>query len=114
LREERRLVVFENKVLRRIFGPERDEVTMEWRRLHNEELYALYSSPHIRVIKLIRIKWTGRVARRGRGEVHAWFRWGNLRERDHLEDPGLDVRIILKCIFKKPDGGMDWNRPGSG
>ena len=52
LREERRLRVFENKVLRRIFGPRRDEVTGEWRRLHNEELNDLYSSPNIvRVIK---------------------------------------------------------------
>ena len=47
LREERRLRVFENRVLRRVFGPKRDEVTGEWRRLHNEELYALYSSPYI-------------------------------------------------------------------
>jgi hypothetical protein len=47
LREECRLSVFENRVLRRIFGPKRDEVTGEWRRLHNEELYALYSSPNI-------------------------------------------------------------------
>jgi hypothetical protein len=52
LREECRLRVFENKVLRRIFGPKRDEVTGEWRRLHYKELYALYSSPNIiRVIK---------------------------------------------------------------
>jgi hypothetical protein len=52
LREERRLRVFENKVLRRIFGPKRDEVTGEWRRLHNKELYALYSSTNsIHVIK---------------------------------------------------------------
>jgi hypothetical protein len=52
LREERRLRVFENRVLRRIFGPKRDEVTQEWRRLHNEGLYALYSSTNIlRVIK---------------------------------------------------------------
>ena len=47
LREERRLRVFENRVVRRIFGPKRDEVTGEWRRLHNEELHALYSSPNI-------------------------------------------------------------------
>jgi hypothetical protein len=51
-REELRLRVFENRVLRRVFGPKRDEVTGEWRRLHNKELYALYSSPNnIRVIK---------------------------------------------------------------
>jgi hypothetical protein len=52
LREECRLRVFENRVLRRVFGPKRDEVTGEWRRLHNMQLYALYSSPNIiRVIK---------------------------------------------------------------
>jgi hypothetical protein len=61
-----RLRVFENMVLRRIFGPKRDEVTGEWRRLHNEELYALYSSPTIiRVIKSRRLKWVGHVARMG-------------------------------------------------
>jgi hypothetical protein len=64
LREECRLRVFENRVLRRIFGPKRDEVTGEWRRLHNEELYALYSSPNIiRVIKSRRLRWAGHVAR---------------------------------------------------
>jgi hypothetical protein len=57
LREECRLRVFGNKVLRRIFGPKRDEVTGEWRRLHNEELYALYSSPNIiRMIKSRRLR----------------------------------------------------------
>jgi hypothetical protein len=66
LREECRLRVFENKVLRRIFGPKRDEVTREWRRLHNKELYALYSSPNIiRVIKSRRLRWAGHVARMG-------------------------------------------------
>jgi hypothetical protein len=66
LREERRLRVFENRVLRRIFGPKRDEVTGEWRRLHNKELYALYSSSNIiRVIKLRRMRWAGHVARMG-------------------------------------------------
>jgi hypothetical protein len=58
-------------VLRRIFGPKRDEVTGEWRRLHNEELYALYSLPTIiRMIKPRRLRWAGHVARIGRGEVH--------------------------------------------
>jgi len=56
--------VYENRVLRRIFGPRRDEVTGEWRRLHNDELNDLYSSPNIvRVIKSRRMRWTGHVAR---------------------------------------------------
>jgi hypothetical protein len=63
LREERRLRVFENKVLRRIFGPRRDEVTGDWRRMRNEELNDLYSSSYIvRVIKLRRMRWAGQVA----------------------------------------------------
>ena len=66
LREERKLRAFENMVLRRIFGPRRDEVTGECRRLHNEELNDLYSSPNIvRVIKSRRMRWAGHVARMG-------------------------------------------------
>jgi hypothetical protein len=68
--EEHRLRVFENRVLRRIFGPKRDGVTREWRRLHNEELNDLYTSPNIiRVIKSRRMRWAGYVAgmRDGRG-----------------------------------------------
>ena len=66
LREERKLRVFENTVLRRIFGPRRDEVTGEWRRLYNEELNNLYSSPNIvRVIKSRRMRWAVHVARMG-------------------------------------------------
>jgi hypothetical protein len=66
LREERRLRVFENKVLRRIFGPRRDEVTGDWRKLHNEEINVLYCSPNIvRVIKSRRMRWAGHVARMG-------------------------------------------------
>jgi hypothetical protein len=62
-----RLRVFEKRVLRRIFGPKRDEVTGEWRKLHNEELNNLYSSPSIvRVIKPGRMGWAGHVARTGR------------------------------------------------
>jgi hypothetical protein len=58
--------VFENRVLRRIFGPKRDEVTGEWRKLHNEELRYLYSSPSkIGIIKSRRMRWTGHVARMG-------------------------------------------------
>jgi hypothetical protein len=95
LREEHRLRVFENRFLWRIFGPKRDEVTGEWR-LHNKELNDLYSSPNIiRVIKSRRMGWEGHVARMGRGEVHSGFWWGDLRKRDHLEDPGVDGSIIL-------------------
>ena len=84
LREERKLRVFENIVLRRIFGPRRDEVTGEWRRLHNEELNDLYSSPNIVwVIKSRRMRWAGNVARMGEDMrcIGSW--WGNRRERDH-------------------------------
>jgi hypothetical protein len=68
LREERRLRVFENRVLREIFGAKRDEVTEAWRKLHNEELNDLYCSPNIvRVIKSRTVRWAGHVARMGRG-----------------------------------------------
>ena len=66
LREERRLRVSENRVLRRVFGPKRDEVTEEWRKLHNKELRDLYSLPNIvRVVKSRRMRWAGHVARMG-------------------------------------------------
>jgi len=74
LREERRLRMFENRVLRRVFGSKRDEVTGEWRKLHNEELRDLYSLPNIeRVVKSRRMRWAGHVARMGRGEVCTGF-----------------------------------------
>jgi len=73
------------------------QTTGEWRRLHNEELNTLYSSPNIiEVIKLRRIRWAWQVAGMGRGAVRTWFWWGNLRGRDHLEVPVVDGSIIHK------------------
>jgi hypothetical protein len=66
--------MFENMALRRIFGPKRDEVTGEWRKLHNEELHSLYSSPNIiRIIKSMRMRWAGYVARMGRRGMHIGY-----------------------------------------
>ena len=85
--------------MRRIFGPKRDEVTGEWRKLQNEELNDLYCSINVAwVIKSRRKRWVGHVARMGRGEAYTGF-WGEPRERDHLEDSGVDGRIILRWIL---------------
>ena len=73
-RKERRLRVLENRVLRRIFGPKRDDVTREWRKLHREELNGLYSLPDIvRVIKSRRIRWAWHVDRMRRREAYTVF-----------------------------------------
>jgi len=115
MREELKLRVFKKRVLRRIFGPKRDEVTRGWRKLHNKEPNNLYSSPNIiREIKLRRMRWAGHVALWGRKEVPTEFWCGNLRERDHLEDPGLYEGIILRCIFRKWAGGHALDLSGSG
>ena len=82
LREERRLRVFENRVLRKVFGPKRDEVTGEWRKLHNEKLNDLYTLPNIvPVVKSRRMRWAGHVAHMGGIEVCTGCWWGSLRER---------------------------------
>jgi hypothetical protein len=74
LRKEYKLRVFEKRVLRRIFGPEREEVTGEWRALHDKELYSLYSLPNtIQVINSGRLRWAGHIARMGKGEVRTGF-----------------------------------------
>ena len=80
----------------------RDEVTGEWRKLHNEELNDRYCSPNtVQVIKSRKMRWAGHLARIGRRQAHTGFWWGNPRERDHLGDPGVDGRIILRRIFRK-------------
>ena len=99
--------------------PKRDEVTGEWRKLNAEEPSDLYSSPNIvRVIKSSRMRWTGHVERMGREEAYTGFWCGNLRERDHLEVPGVNGRIILRWIFRKWDvgawTGSSWLRIGIG
>jgi hypothetical protein len=76
--------VFENRVLRKIFGTKRDEVMGDWRKLHNEELHNLYSSPNIiRMIKSRRMRWTGHVARMGRRGMHIGYWWESQKESDH-------------------------------
>jgi hypothetical protein len=80
--------MFENRVLRRIFGPKRDEVTGGWRKLHSEELHGLYSSPSIvRVIKARRMKWAGHVARMG------------------------EVRGAYSILVERPEGRRPLGRP---
>jgi len=102
--------VYENRVLRRVFGPKRDEMTRGVeKKLQNEELNVLYGSPNIiRVIKLRRMRWVGSVASLGKGEEHTGFWWRNLKKSEHLEDPGVDRRIILRWIFRKWDRNMNW------
>jgi len=107
LQEERKLRVFENMVLRRIFGPRRDEVTGEWRRLHNEELNDVYSTPHIvQVIKSRRMRWAGHVA--CMGEERGVYRVlvGKPEGRRPLGDLGIDGGIILGWISRRWDVGM--------
>jgi hypothetical protein len=95
LREEHRLRVFENTVLRRIFGPKREE-DGSWRKLHNDELHSLYTSLNsVRVIKSRRMRWAGRVERMGRGEVFTGFWLVGPKVRDHMEDLCVVGRIIL-------------------
>jgi hypothetical protein len=88
LREEHRLRVFENRMLRRIFGPKRDEVTGEWRKLQNEELHDLYSSPSIiRIMKSSRMIWMGHIARIG------------------------EKRRAYRLLVEKPEGKRPLGRP---
>jgi hypothetical protein len=80
--------VFKNRVLGRILGPSGDEVTGGWRKLHNEELHSLYSSPNIRMVKSRRMRWVGHVARMG------------------------EMRSAFKVLVGKPEGKRPLGRPG--
>jgi hypothetical protein len=97
--------VFQNRVLRKMFGLKRVEVTGHWRRLHNEEQYSLQSFPYTMRVIISRImSWAGHVAGMGKGKVHIGFGWKNLRERHHMEVLGVEEMIILKWTFKKRGG----------
>jgi hypothetical protein len=107
LSDERRLRVFENRVLRRVFGPKREEVTGEWRKLHNEELSDLYSLPNIVwVVKSRRMRWAGHVARmeEGRGVYRVLV--GKPGGKRPLGRPRRRWEDNIKMIFRKWEGGM--------
>jgi hypothetical protein len=107
LREEGRLRVFENRVLRRIFGPKRNEVIGELRKLHNKELHDLYFSPTIvRVIKSRKMRWLRHVVRMGekKGVYRVWV--GKPKGKSHWGDPVVDGRLILRRFFRKWDAGL--------
>ena len=95
-------------VCKTAISPKRDAVTGEWRRLHNKELYTVYSSPNIRVIKSRRMRCSKHVARMNeRKGTYKSFNWGDLKKECHLKNPCVDGRIILKYILKEWDGGID-------
>jgi hypothetical protein len=111
LREDHRLRVFENRVLRRIFGRKRVEVTGEWRKLHNGELHNLYSSADIvRQIKSRRMRWAGHVARMGEGGNVCGVLVGKPEGKDLLKDQGVDRRLRSKwTLGRLAGGGGDWS-----
>jgi len=97
--EERRQIVYESRVVKRILWHRRDEATDEWRRLQNVELYELHCSPNIiRVLKLRRTEWARRGTRVRKAEVQIRFWWGNWMERELFEDQDVDGIIILKWV----------------
>jgi hypothetical protein len=115
LREEHRLRVFENRVLRRIFGPKRDEVTGEWRNLHNGELHNLYSSPDIiRQIKSRRMRWAGHVARMGEGRNLYRVLVGKPEGKRSLERPRRRSEDGIRMDLREIGWGGGVDSSGSG
>ena len=110
MREERRLRVFENRVLRRVFGPKWDEVTRKWRKLHNVELNDLYFSPNVvRVIKSSRIRWAGHVARIGERRGVNRVLVGKTEGKRPLGIPRRRWEDNIKVDLQEVRcGGMDW------
>jgi hypothetical protein len=112
LGEEHKLRVFEKRVLRKIYGPKREE-DGSWRKLHNDELHDLYSSQNIvRVIKSRRMSWVGHVARMGRGEVFTGFWLGVPKGRDHWEYKikmdHREIRIDVANWIRLAQGRVQW------
>jgi hypothetical protein len=107
LREERRLRVFENRVLRRVFEPMMDEITGEWRKLHNEELRDLYSLPNIiRVVKSRRMSWAGHVARMGEGRGVRRVLVGKPEGKRQLGRPRRRWEDNIKMDLQEVRGGL--------
>jgi hypothetical protein len=116
LREEHRIRIIEIRVLR-IFGPKRDEVIGGWRKLNNEEVHNLYSSPSkIIMIKTRRMRWTGHVARMRLKGMHIRYWWEIPKERGDQEDENIGWCTILKRSYERQDGvvwtGSIWLRIG--
>jgi len=115
LRDEHRLRVFENRVLRRIYGPKRDEVTGEWRKLHNEDLNDLYSSPNIiRVIKSRTVRWAGQVARMGDSRDVYRILMGKPEGKRQLGRPRLRREDSIKMDLQEVGWGHGLDQSGSG
>jgi hypothetical protein len=109
LREEQRLRVFQNRVLRRISGPKRDKVTEGWRKLHNKKLRALYSSPSIiRMIKSRRMKWVGHVAWMGKERNAYRLLVGKLEGKRPLGRPRQRWVDNMMDLGEIGCGGVDW------
>ena len=93
--------IFRNTVLKKVFGRKKEDVVGNWRKLLTEEVYNLPSKLNItRAIESINLIWTGRVTHMERREIYTGFWWGNVKEKDRLEDVGVDKRVMLKRILQ--------------